>query len=351
MRSIERLREFIRWRDWGFDKLPLFFLIAFYVALAGGNEMADFVPRFFAFVVLITTMALYGFLVNDLGDIELDRRQGKRNAFLKIGIRGGAVIVTGIVVVMVLAALPFLRQIWFVPLMTLWFLAGTFYSLPPLRLKERGWPGLVASFSAQLPLPALIACAAFGYRLGWDVWAFVAYATCKGLSLDVGHQRLDLARDAQTGTDTFAVRQGYEQVTRLYTWTLTLERLLLGGVLLAILPGLSSFRLFEIRVSFGWPPLLLYLWLLALTVLQARGRLLDPYYEGRKDVVNVLHVVFPNFALPFYLLVLMVVQDLVAVWLLAFFLIWVMPSPQRVVWPIRVLLGRTKHQPRGGSEN
>ena len=112
-----------------------------------------------------------------------------------------------------------------------------------------------------------------------------------------------------------------------------------------------SFRLFEIKVSFGWPPLFLYSWLLALTVLRAHGRLLDPYYEGRKDVVNVLHVVFPNFALPFYLLVLMVVQDILAMWLLAFFLVWAMPSPRRVIWPIRVLLGRTKHQPRGEGEN
>jgi len=345
MKLVKRLQQFIRWRDWGFDKLPLFFLVAFYVVMAGGEDVRHFIPHFFIFVVLIITMALYGFLVNDLGDIELDRRHGKRNAFLKMGPRKGALIVMGIVVVMVLAMLPFLHQVWFVPLMFFWFLESTFYSLPPLRLKERGWLGLVASLTAQLPLPVLVTCTAFGYRLGWDILAFVVYATCKGLSLDVGHQRLDLARDAQTGTDTFAVRQGYGRVTRLYTWTLTLERLLLGIVLLAVMPGLPHIWFLGMKISFVWPLLLLYLWLLVLTVLQARGRLLDPYYEGRKDVVNVLHAVFPNFAMPFYLLVLMVLQDTVAVWLLVFFLIWAMPSPHRMLWPIRVLFGRTGHRP------
>jgi 4-hydroxybenzoate polyprenyltransferase len=339
MKSIERLQQFVRWRDWGFDKLPLFFAVAFYVVQAGEDDIGRFVPRFFAFVVLIVTMALYGFLVNDLGDIELDRRHGKRNAFLKMGPRKGTLVVTGIVVVMILATLPFLHRRWFVPVMVVWFLGSTFYSLPPLRLKERGWVGLVASLTAQLPLPVLVTCAAFGYRLGWDVLAFVAYATCKGLSLDVGHQRLDLARDAQTDTGTFAVRQGYERVTRTYGWTLTLERLLLGVVLVAIMLGLPCVWLLGLKVSSGWPLFLLYVWLLVLTVLRARGGLLDPYYEGRKDVVNILHVVFPNFVVPFYLLVLMVLHDIVAAWLLVFFLVWAMPSPRRVLWPIRALFG------------
>jgi len=342
MKSIERWQELIRWRDWGFDKLPLFFMVAFYVALADTMEMQEFMYHFFIFVVLITTMAMYGYLVNDLGDIELDLRHGKSNAFHGMGRYRGALVVVSIVVVMILATLPFLDQAWFVPLMLLWFLGSTFYSLPPVRLKERGWPGLVASLTAQLSLPVLITFAAFSHGADWQLMVFLAYVTCKGISLDVGHQRYDMHRDASTGTATFAVRQGYRSVTRLYGWTLRSERLLLGIVLIAMAPVLPRFWFLGMAISSILPLILIYIGLLLLTFIQGRGQLLDPYYEGRKDVSNLLHAVFPNFVVPFYLLLLLVLQDSTAVWLIAFFLVWTLPLPRKLSWPIRILLGGVK---------
>jgi 4-hydroxybenzoate polyprenyltransferase len=341
MSLIKAVKTFIRWRDWGFDKLPFFFLIAFYISLTDGLLAADFVPHFFAFVVLITSMAMYGFLVNDLGDIELDRRHGKRNAFLKLGSRKGALIVAAIVGAMILFALLFARQAWFLPIFVFWFLESTFYSLPPLRLKERGWPGIVASLTAQLSVPALMVCAAFDHLSNWDVLVFLAYATFKGISQDVGHQRYDLARDAATGTATFGVRQGHERMTQLYAWSLTAERWLLGLALLIMTLRLPSVELpgVGIRVASFLPVLLVYLWLLALATLRAWGQVVDPYYEGRKDATNILHVVFPNFVVPVYLLILMSFRHTSALWIFGFFLVWSTPSPQRIVWPIRVLLG------------
>ena len=104
----------------------------------------------------------------------------------------------------VLLAFSFAAQPWFLILWVTWLALSTVYSLPPLRLKERGGIGLVAPALAQQAFPVFVIFAAFGRLRELDVWAWAAYALSKGLSLILLHQRRDLIGDRMTQTQTFA---------------------------------------------------------------------------------------------------------------------------------------------------
>ncbi|HEB64019.1 MAG TPA: hypothetical protein ENJ02_00555 [Chloroflexi bacterium] len=263
-----------------------------------------FLGRVGLFFLFGSLMTAYGYLVNDLADVELDRRHGKSNAFAETSKGRAAALLLGLLVLGALAAWPFLRRPAFGALWVSWLGLATFYSLPPLRLKEHGLVGLCATVLAQQTLPLLLLLAAFDTpwsRLGL---AFGVFATLRGLSSDLGHQVRDYANDARTGTRTFAVHIGYTQSARLYALSLEAERLALGGALLTARLLLPQYA--PLITALGAA----YLLLLALTLGRSlaalrRGALLpagDPYDEARqkrrRDALHLIHHTFPSALLP-----------------------------------------------------
>src|SRR5207249_3775093 len=111
------------------------------------------------------------------------------------------------------------------------------YSLPPLRLKERGAAGILISSLAQWSLPILIAFAALETGTSLERWMFILATTASGVTLELAHQRHDLPDDAQTGTLTLAARLGQSQVDKLYSCTLWLDRAAIGAIVSAVIIG------------------------------------------------------------------------------------------------------------------
>lgn len=86
-------------------------------------------------------------------------------------------------------------------------LIGAGYSLPPLRIKERGVWGLIAGAVAQRPALFLIFAAMHGT---WD-WLgaiLTAWLLFGGLLGMLGHQILDYPRDLAAGVRTFVTAHG-----------------------------------------------------------------------------------------------------------------------------------------------
>ncbi|MCP4515227.1 MAG: UbiA family prenyltransferase, partial [Delftia sp.] len=230
-----KLWRFFSWRSWGlvrYNSTWQNIAALFYVGLARQWFGLDFMRDVALFLLFSLTGTAYGYLVNDLADVELDRRAGKPNAFHGMSRAKGGLVVAAVLGIMILCGLPFVRQAGFVPLWIIWVLTATSYSLPPLRLKERGALGLIATIAAQQPLPAAMSFAALGHPHAGSALVFIAYITLRGVSSDVGHQMRDRERDKAAGADTFAVRRGHAAIARLYGISLELESLLLGAVLL-----------------------------------------------------------------------------------------------------------------------
>lgn len=332
----------------------------FYVALSERLFNLAFIGQVGLFVLFSTIMTGHGYLVNDLADIELDRRHGKPNAFQSTRRGKAALMVLAVLAVGSLFGLPFLSRPWFAPLWLSWALAATFYSLPPLRLKERGALGLAATVAAQQTLPTALLFAAFGQPVSWGALVFVGFATARGLSSDVGHQMRDWAHDAATGTGTFAVRHGYRIVQAVYAASLEIERLALGAVMALLLLKLppATLPLVGWRVAPAWPLVLLYLPLYALTIGHSwralrQGHLAtsDPYDEARqarvRDALHVIHHPLPSVLTPLYLagwMTLLYWPN--AIFVLILGLLYGLYSPRRwaTTWPIRPLLACIGHR-------
>ncbi len=295
-----------------------------------------FLGRVGLFFLFSSLMTAYGYLVNDLADVELDRRHGKSNAFAETSKGRAALLLLALLALGALTARPFLRRPVFAALWALWLGLATFYSLPPLRLKGHGLTGLCATVLAQQTLPLLLLLAAFDTPWSPLGLAFGVFATLRGLSSDLGHQVRDYANDARTETRTFAVRLGYAQSARLYALSLEAERLALGGALLAVGFLLPEYAFFTVALG------AVYLLLLAATLGRSlsalrRDDLLpahDPYDEARqkrrRDALHLIHHTFPSVALPLTL-------GLLAAW----------EYPPMAVFPLALLafygLGRLLH--------
>ncbi|HEY75283.1 MAG TPA: UbiA family prenyltransferase [Thermoflexia bacterium] len=307
--------RFLSWRHWGLLRYNSIFQNAalfFYIALERRWFAWSFLRDVGLFLLLSLAGTAYGYLVNDWADLDLDRRAGKRNVFLKVG-RGRGLVVVGVALALVLAlAVPFRARPGFLPLLGAWWFFATFYSVPPVRLKERGLLGLAATILAQQPLPAAMAFAALGDPVSWGAVLFLAYITMRGICSDVGHQMRDRERDVQAGARTFAARYGHRAIARIYGISLELETLLLGAVL-----ALLVFDLPTVEVA-GWslppalPLLMAYLALLPFVVGRAwvrleRGEWVDPYDESPegppRDLLHLVHQPFPTVVLPLYLAV------------------------------------------------
>lgn len=354
---MKKLLAILSWRNWGIVRYnSVWQNVAglFYIALNGRLFSLDFIGRVGLFVLFSTLMTGYGYLINDLADVGLDQRHGKINVFH--GLRRGPATAAVLVVLAVgaLFGLPFLRRPWFVPLWLLWILATTCYSLPPLRLKERGLIGLGTTIAAQQTLPTALLFAAFGQPISWGAAAFLLFATARGVSSDVGHQMRDWSHDASTATATFAVRRGYRAVQTVYALSLEIERLALSGVIALLLLDVPPvvLPLVNWRVALAWPLAWLYLPLYLLTAGRSwralrQGHLAaqDPYDEARqarvRDALHVIHHPLPSVLMPLYL----------AAWLAVFYwphvvfvlvlgLLYGLYSPQRwaATWPLRPLL-------------
>ncbi|MCR4407752.1 MAG: UbiA family prenyltransferase [Anaerolineae bacterium] len=350
---MRKILRFLSWRDWGIIRYNSVFQNAvafFYLALAYRDFSLSYIWRVLLFGLFSTLGTGYGYLINDFADRELDRLHGKRNAFHGVSTSVAVAVLVLVLLASVVVGWPFLRQPWFAAIWGVWVCVATFYSMPPLRLKERGGWGLAATVIAQQTLPAALVFAAFGRLSTWGALAFVVYATVRGLSSDAGHQWRDWARDSSTGTRTFAVRRGYAAISRLYALSLEVEKVLLGVVLLVMLRNLPGVPVpgLSLRIGLAWPLVVFYVPLWMITAGWAwKGmrcdKMPDPYDESlqgpERDLLHLVHQPFPVIFIPLYLASWMTVfywPNLL--FIVAMVLLYGLYSPRRWAssWPLRL---------------
>lgn len=197
-------------------------------------------------VALIHTAAmLFAFLgsglfvryFNDFCDQEQDRRAGKYNIA-----QADTLVVQGlklagysalIVIVLWLLSAPAILYI----LMGLQHVLYLIYSLPPIRLKERGWAGLICDAGYGHVVPAAVGFA-FGYTagtetpdyLGWYVALAALSQLAPGINNIIYHQLEDYKADKSAGVQTWVVRTGPSNALKLsFRWFAPLSLVSQGG--------------------------------------------------------------------------------------------------------------------------
>jgi len=196
--------DLARWPDWSTSKLPFLGAAALLLAPAeaSGGQML-------AIIGTILCWAAFGYAINDVADMACDRLAGKSNRAADVSplLR---TLFLGLTASTALALSVVWSVNWTGPAFVViaLLLAGA-YSLPPVRLKERGAIGLVAGAAAQWVLPVLaIANIESG---GWKrpaAWSLALLGLAIGIRWMAIHQLHDTMADHQAGVRTYASTGG-----------------------------------------------------------------------------------------------------------------------------------------------
>ena len=189
----------------------------------------------------------YGHIINDVFDIEVDRKAGKRNhmaAFSPWRRFGFCALTLG------LGFAPAL----FIPcssisllLLAVEFLLPTIYSIPPIRLKGRGALGLVCDSLGAHLVPCLYVISVFASQVvdpsllhrGSStafVWFAAVWALCVGLIGILIHEFEDRENDLQSGIRTFATDTQFATVKTSLTLLYVVELSAFAGLTTVLFP-------------------------------------------------------------------------------------------------------------------
>ncbi|GAB4366555.1 MAG: hypothetical protein Kow0042_06490 [Calditrichia bacterium] len=288
------------WRHWAVFHYNAFLenvFIVFYIALAIPDYSNQFIFHLLMFYLFSVFSTSYGYLVNDLADRQLDAEHGKENTFQHMSTSQAVSVVLSVLFISGGLAIPFLDNSIFIILWILWLLTATFYSLKPIRLKERGRLGLIVVVCSQRLLPALLVFAAFEYHRLLEIILFSAYTFFRGISSDLNHQLEDYHRDVQTATRTFVVQNGAQNARRIFHWILEIEKILLLFILIRIvLLFIQKYPAYWIGMAILT---VVYISFYLVSLYQiGKGYDRNPFLKDQKNVFQFIHHPFPTIILP-----------------------------------------------------
>lgn len=209
-----------RLRHWWRPKAGNLLLVLYIIALVAELRPTVTWALFLLSVATIAGIGSFGHLLNDLFDLEEDRRAGKTNRMAKYP-PGQRALIFATALAVALAPWVWLPSDG----ISFWLLTGEFlllaaYSIPPLRLKDRfGWAVLADGLYAYA-LPSVLAAYTFLLAAATDIDpALLISLFCWQLALGARHYLNHLANDRKndlrSGTHTLATRRGNTYIHRL----------------------------------------------------------------------------------------------------------------------------------------
>jgi len=307
------INKIFGWRHWAiftYNAINENFFIVLFIILSVKNYSNQYLTDVFLFFLLSFFSTSYGYLINDFADRKLDMEQGKPNTFANMSNRQSILSVSIVLGLANLLAIYFFDRSGFVLLWLLWLFLSTFYSIPPIRLKERGFPGLIVVVLAQRVLPVLLLLLALEYRNILDMTLLTIYVMLRGFSSDLNHQMEDYRADNLSDVQTFVVRTGIEKSSKIFKAILEIEKLFLFVIL---------FRLIQVSQYYliSLPIILLY------TVFYGYGEWLilhnrwsNPFNPSTKNIFQFLHHAFPTAVLPLLICGILIFLNINYLWLL-----------------------------------
>jgi len=249
---LKKLLHLIRWDEWYDSKLPLLAATAYFINIRNPLPWPEAGVRTSLIIVFCALFLGYGYAVNDFSDIKADMLVGKKKLMAEIP-RSTAVFFLAVLALLGISVLsPYYHDPKVMFAVVFCYLLGTVYSLPPIRLKERGVAGLLVSAIAQRSMPVLVMGAVWKNidiaLLGWAFLGFLA-----GIRYILIHQYQDISADLQSGVTTFATGNPHV-IARLVRWVLATEIITILFLFFYISRGVAGFIIFTaIYVLYsGW---------------------------------------------------------------------------------------------------
>jgi 4-hydroxybenzoate polyprenyltransferase len=218
---LNRFKGHLKIYKWWNSHLVLMLVVIYHQLLLAKQTPPP--GRFLATLALFLTASIgiagFGQILNDAFDVEQDMRSGSDNLVAR---RSRKQIALKFGIVLLMALLPWL---WLPCSPLILMLVGAefalfcAYSIPPIRLKNRGLLGPAADALYAYPIPMGVSLLAFG-QLGrvtlspWMLAIVMAWSFTYGLHQIVIHQLRDAERDQLEGIQTFVTRSGWQPAFR-----------------------------------------------------------------------------------------------------------------------------------------
>ena len=271
-----------RVKDWWWSKAALLMGMIYLFAAWYRISLPAFIPLSILSLVTICGFASMGYLFNDLFDIEKDAAAGKSN-FLA----GKPVLF--VLLLFLLSAVLVLGPWWWLPgdNFSYTLIAGQIilflvYSVPPLRLKERGIAGIITDALYAHGLPPVLAAYTFALAAQHpfhisEIGLLFIWQITSGTRNILLHQFDDLEADKVSGSKNFVA--GMEPFK---------FRVLLRGLVIAEV--LLSLAFFGMLVAINPLFVICILTMAALSV----AALMVYYARGKDLLSDVIWRFFPN---------------------------------------------------------
>jgi hypothetical protein len=234
----QQVVRFIRAHDWWSFKLVPIFGTVYATAAILDTSLISLWPSLLFLLMALVLGASYASIINNIHDQEEDRISGKTNYMsghsqIFIALILAACIVPGLIVSGMLIQAPLALGVY----VSNW-LVFTAYSIPPVRLKQRGLLGVVAIAVGESLLPQVFAVLLVIHDTGKALpimWLMLVaiWALASGCRSILWHQILDFENDSRAGVNTFAVRTSPATLQKLGEWIVfPVEIVALIGLLL-----------------------------------------------------------------------------------------------------------------------
>jgi len=211
--------KIIRASEWWLYKIAPLLAVAYAEILLINLPPFQSIITVLTFLLSIFSVAAYGYIVNDIFDIEVDRKAGKSNAMAQF--MPWQRFLFCLLFVATGFAVPVLMKFgtFAIILLAINYLLPTLYSAPPLRLKERGILGILSDAAGAHLIPTLFVAATFlhlstapqpnalTFSIVAAAWAF--FVGLRGILL---HQLWDRDNDLNAGISTFVTQFQPESV-------------------------------------------------------------------------------------------------------------------------------------------
>lgn len=325
--------KFLRLHHWWAGKIPPT-LAAAYLSMTATPVALDgsaLLRQVALFLVSCLGIGGFGYLLTDAFDVEEDRLHGKTNGWMSLHPRARLPCLALLLVAAFLPWAGLLNARAGIPLVVSELLLFAAYAVPPLRLKERGFAGIVTDALYAYLLPVTVAWIGFASSMRDSnlvtlallaVWMFLM-----GIRHLARHQYDDLDRDRIAGLASFAVRQGRDSTMRFIVRCLLPVETIAAALTLLWLAPSAPLLLGGFVLHVAWElHVVLARWLMPLP---AFGAMTD---TERHDLVGQhLLTTFVERWLAPLALVTLILHDVAATWLLPLHLL-VVGSPLGIWW-------------------
>jgi 4-hydroxybenzoate polyprenyltransferase len=209
---LKNLFKLIRIFEWA-DKLQLNFIAAF-ILIAFLPHPERYLVQVLILAIYMLFLGSYGYVSNSYGDREQDVKVGKHLEVQFFSDWQLKMILTFFAIPSLLIPLYF-RDVRIGILGIVTFLLITFYSLKPIRLKERGLYGIFTAALTQRTLPFLLFVFLVPIHNPFIAWFLLGWLSLIGIAVILPHQLFDYENDVKAGVETWVTRFGKEKAKQV----------------------------------------------------------------------------------------------------------------------------------------